>query len=464
VDVSQAQETTILVVEDDEGLRELLLEELAEEGFCTKAAGSAEEARTQISEFGPGLVISDLRLPGADGLELLGYARTRERPPGFIIVTGFGTVSKAVEALKAGADDFLTKPLDLDHLKLKVSRVIENRTLKDRLDRVRDTLEGDHFHGLLGQSPGMRHLYDQVRHLARADGPVLITGESGTGKELVARAVYQESARRDEPFIAVNCAGIPTELLESEFFGHVSGAFTGAQRPRDGLFVEAHGGSLFLDEISEVPLGLQPKLLRVLEDGNVRPVGGNRERRVDVRILAATNDDLEEAVKQGRFREDLFYRLETFILRVPPLRQRDEDLDILIGHFLHRYCLQLNKDIRGVSAEAMERLHSYTFPGNVRELKNALERAVAFCDENEIRLAHLPKRIREFCAAGWTSAWGPPPQLASAWTERLPPLREMERLYVNHVLESVDGNKRRAAGILGIGRRTLYRYLKKTGR
>lgn len=340
--------------------------------------------------------------------------------------------------------------------------MLETRSLRHYLERVRDALEGEHFHGLLGQSPAMRQLYDHVRHLARADGPVLITGESGTGKELVARAVHQESARREEPFIAVNCAGIPMELLETEFFGHVSGAFTGAQRPRDGLLVEAHGGSLLLDEISEMPLGLQAKLLRVLEDGKVRPVGGNQEQHVDVRILAASNEELEEAVEQKRFREDLFYRLETFALRVPPLRQRGEDVEILMGHFLNRSCLQLNKDIRGISPEAMRQLQDYSFPGNVRELKNALERAVAFCDDKEIRLAHLPKRIREHRSPGSTPV-PDSPFLGDEWlTEgRLPSLREVERLYVSEVLERVGGNKRRVAAILGIGRRTLYRFLEK---
>lgn len=454
----------ILLVEDDEGLRELLREELEDQGFQIIEAASAEEADTLLQKNLPDLIISDLRLPAADGLALLGQTRRMESPPSFIIVTAFGTVSRAVEALRAGADDFLTKPLDLDHLRLSVARVLETRDLKRNLKRYQDLLEGDVFHGMIAQSEVMQQLFEQVRQVAHARGPVLIAGESGAGKELVARAIHEESRRSGKPFIAVNCAGIPSELLESEFFGHARGAFTGAVREREGLFVEAHHGSLFLDEISEMPVELQAKLLRVLEDGKVRPVGGGRERSVDVRILAATNRDIEQEVREGRFREDLFYRLETFTLRVPPLREREDDLELLAGHFLNRDSLRMKKEIRGISTRAMRQLRSYPFPGNVRELKNAVERAVAFCDTDQLDIAHLPRRIRDHRSIDsqevYPLSFIPPERLQ---TDPLPTLAEIERLYIRWVLDRVGGNKRRAAPLLGIGRRTLYRHLEDEG-
>lgn len=450
----------ILVVEDDRSLRELLLEELEEEGHRTRVAGSAEEAVALLPGFSPDLVVSDLRLTDADGLELLRHVRGVETPPAFVIITAFGTVARAVQALKAGADDFLTKPLDFDHLHLSITRVLENRAMKLRLERYRGVLEDGHFHGMIGQSGAMRSLYEQIRRVARATGPVLITGESGVGKELVARAVHRESPRRGEALIAVNCAGVPSELLESEFFGHTEGAFTGAAAEREGLFVEAHRGSLLLDEISEMPVELQAKLLRVLEDGRVRPVGGGRERRVDTRILASTNRDIEESVAGREFRADLLYRLETFTLWVPPLRERGEDLELLAGAFLNRFSLAMDKDVPGVSAEAWRRLRSYPFPGNVRELGNAIERAVAFCQRGEIEPVHLPRRVREHSTADMSALDAfDLLRLDGGGAERLPSLGRLKRIYVHHVLERTDGNKSRAAEILGISRRTLYRYL-----
>ncbi len=455
-----ADATRILLVEDDDGLRELLSEELQDLGFDVTEAASAEDADALLQKRPADLVISDLRLPGADGLALLQQTRRLEPLPSFIVITAFGTVSRAVEALKAGADDFLTKPLDLDHLRLSVSRVLDTRALRQNLERYRELLDGDQFHGMIAQSNVMRQLFKQIRQVARAGGPVLVVGESGTGKELVARAVHEESRRAGKPFIAVNCAGIPSDLLESEFFGHARGAFTGASRDREGLFVEAHRGSLFLDEISEMPVELQVKLLRVIEDGEVRPVGGDRRRNVDTRIIAATNRNIEKAVRESRFRDDLFYRLETFILRVPPLREREDDLERLTGHFLNRFALRMNKRIAGVSPRAMRQLRSYPFPGNVRELRNAIERAVTFCNAPELGIEHLPRRIRarEPAAAGEADPFSfiPPERLQG---DSIPTLREVERLYMRWVLDRVGGNKRRAAPLLGISRRTLYRRI-----
>lgn len=458
-------EEHILLVEDDFSLRELLREELEAEGYGVTATDSAEAAQQALAEQIPDLVLSDLRLPGADGLSLLAQLRGLEPQPALLIITAFGTVRQAVAALQAGADDFVTKPLDMDHLLLTVRRLLENRRLKAEVSAYRNVLSETPFHGMVASSPPMTNLFDQIRRVAQAEGPILVLGESGTGKELIAKSLHQESKRSNRPYLAVNCGGIPGELMESEFFGHTSGAFTGARRERAGLLQEADGGTLLLDEIGEMPLALQAKLLRVLEDGQVRPVGSDRESRVDVRVIAATNRDLQLAVAEGAFREDLYFRLETFSLRVPPLRERGGDLMRLADFFLLRFAArriasQPAPTIRGFSDAARAALEAYPFPGNVRELENAVERAVTFCDGPLIEPRHLPRRIQEYresvgeqelselAGPGWP---GDP--------ELLPSMDEVQQRYVSHVLEATGGNKRRAAQILGVTRRTLYRWL-----
>jgi len=449
----------VLVVEDDESFCSLLCEEMKGAGYSVRAAGTGEEARTLFSDWGPDLVLCDLRLPGMDGVELLRASRDLASPPAFILITAFGTVPQAVEALKAGADDFLTKPLDLEHLLIRVERTLELHRLRRQAHSHERPGNGD-FHGMVGRSEVMRSLFNQIRCIAHADGPVLITGPSGVGKELVAMAVHEESVRAGGPFIPVNCAGIPENLLESEFFGHVAGAFTGAAKSRRGLFAEAQGGTLFLDEIAEMPIGLQAKLLRVLQDGKIRPVGGDREHRIDVRIMAATNRDLEDRVREGTFRPDLYYRLETFVLRVPALRERGDDLERLIGHFLAELCARSDKEGLELSEEALRLLKSYPFPGNVRELHNTIEQAVAFCAHSRIEPHHLPARLRGRTSEKRSVAerTGLPPGIFDVG-EGLMSLSEVEERYIRHVLECVGGNKRRAAALLGIARRTLYRRL-----
>ena len=450
----------ILVVEDDKGLGQLLIEELKDQGLDTLWAGSAEEGLGIMDSWIPDIVVTDLRLPGMDGLEFLQTVQENytHAPPDFLMVTAFGTISRAVEALKAGAEDFLTKPMDLDHFILTVNKTLRNRSLRLQVNEIKNLFKSECFHEMYGNSSSMRFLFDQIKRVSRAEGPVLIQGESGTGKELVARAVHREGKQNNCPFIAVNCAGIPEHLVESELFGHKEGAFTGASKSRQGLFAQADGGTLFLDEISEMPLFMQAKLLRLLQDGQVRPVGDNREKHVDVRILAATHRELEKEVRQGHFREDLFYRLETFTLRVPPLRERENDLEILAERMLRRFCVQTGKKIQGFSESSLRILEGYHFPGNVRELQNTVERAVTFCDGKEILPRHLPARIRENqsqnqerCLSGTS--------LNILYDQSLPPLVEIEQRYIRHVLDRVGGNKRRAASILGIGRRTLYRRL-----
>lgn len=449
----------ILIVEDDEGLRSLLAEEGEDAGAQVRTAASAEEAVAQLREVVPDLVVSDLRLPGMSGMDLLCETRSMPVPPAFIVITAFGSISQAVEALKAGADDFLPKPLDLDHFMITVERSLETRRLRREVQRMREWVGTDHFHGMIGSSRPMRTLFDQIRQVADAQGPVLIVGESGVGKELVAQALHAEGPRANQPFRAVNCAGVPGELLESEFFGHEKGAFTGAQASREGLFRAADGGTLLLDEVTEMPMGLQAKLLRVLQEETVRPVGSAQEVPVDVRVLASTNRDLSEEIEEDRFREDLFYRLETFTLSVPPLRERGDDLDRLAAHFLKRYASQADATAETLAPETIEHLRSYPFPGNVRELENAIERAVTFSTGEAIEVADLPARIREHnepAPESGTTA-GLSPLLSEP--DGLPPLDEIERRYIDYVLTRVDGNKRRAAQLLDIGRRTLYRKL-----
>lgn len=346
---------------------------------------------------------------------------------------------------------------------LQANNLAEVETL-DKHNRLPDSarasnetsMRSDTFHGLIGQSPVMQALFKQIRQIARAQGPVLIQGESGTGKERVARALCAESQRAGKPFVAVNCAGIPAELLESEFFGHSSGAFTGAHKGRKGLLQVADGGTLLLDEIAELPGSLQAKLLRALQDGSLRPIGQNYEHQVDVRIIAATHQDLRQRVKEGTFREDLYYRLETFTIDVPPLRQRGTDIQRIAESLLAALSDSMKSSAVRLSPEAMALLLAYDFPGNVRELQNIIERGVAFCEGDVVHTQHLPRRLQTASASPSSAvfAWH-----AEVEQTELPSLQTIQLRYVRHVLHQVQGNKRQAAKILGVGRRTLYRWL-----
>ncbi|UAW99284.1 sigma-54-dependent Fis family transcriptional regulator [Halopseudomonas nanhaiensis] len=450
----------IVLIEDDRGLRELLQEELEGEGYSVTACADAESGLLAIREHVPALVVSDLRLPGADGLSLLPAIAKCSPRPSVLIITAFGSVQQAVESLKAGADDFLTKPLEMDHFLLTVSRLLDNRRLRSEVQRYRSILGVEQFHGIIGQSPAMQQLFHQIRQIAGSDGPVLVQGESGTGKELVARAVHEQSSRKDKPYLVVNCGGIPGELMESEFFGHSAGAFTGAKNQRAGLFQQADGGTLMLDELGEMPLALQAKLLRALQDGRIRPVGSDHEIQVDVRVIAATNRNLTEAVADGTFREDLYYRLETFGIQVPPLRSRREDVPQLAAFFLARFNARQGRSVKGFSDETLALLAGYGFPGNVRELQNAVERAATFCDTALIEPRHLPERMLDTPAAEPASAdvsHEDAPSQGDA--QNLPDLETVQRKHIHRVLAATQGNKRRAADILGITRRTLYRWL-----
>lgn len=439
-----AVKAVIGVVEDDPALQELLVEELEAEGYQVDAWDSIEGFNR--SNLSPDLIVSDIRLPGKSGLTLLDDLKQHDNSPSLLLITAFGTVDQAVDALKKGADDFLTKPLDIEHLILSVDRILEHRSLQRELKRYKQQQKGPG--GLVGQSPAMRKLYDQIEHIAPTGGSVLVTGESGTGKELVAKALHELSDRAGKPFQAVNCAGIPADLMESEFFGHAAGAFTGAQSKRQGLLKQADGGTLLLDEIGEMPMALQAKLLRVLQEGTIRAVGSDKEEQVNVRILAATHQDLERRVEDGQFRQDLFYRLETFSLRVPPLRERGEDIERLAHYFLQQQQSNSDKVIRGMSAEALDLLYHYPFPGNVRELQNAIERAFAFSRDDTLSIEDFPQRIVD-------KSDDSQPVATSVW----PTLDEHQSQYIRQVLKHTDGNKSQAAQILGVTRRTLYRWL-----
>ncbi|GHC22366.1 sigma-54-dependent transcriptional regulator [Aidingimonas halophila] len=447
----------ILIVEDDSAILELLEDELRDAGYETLGAGSAEEAIATLSHEPVDLIICDVRLPGISGMELLEKLRHDGNKAGFIVITAFGTIEQAVEALKIGADDFLTKPLDLENVREAVYRVQENRRLASRLAEAGQ--QSPHFHGIVGESSAMQELFHNAARLARSDAPILILGESGTGKELLARAIHAESARCDAPFVAINCASIPAELMESEFFGHVKGAFTGANESRQGLFQAAQGGSLFLDEIGEMSIALQAKLLRALQEKTVRAVGAEKEEAVDVRIIAATHRDLDKEIQEGNFRSDLFYRLETFSLKIPPLRERNGDIDRLIAALIEKHADTQGKRIEQVEPVALQMLLSYAYPGNVRELENAIMRAVTLAEDGILSHKDLPERIqaqdpRQLRNITEEEGSGLPATQAS-W----PSLEDVEKRYIQKVLEATGGNKRRTADILGIARKTLYRRL-----
>lgn len=450
---------TVLVVEDDQALGELVASELEDRGYEVTLANGTDEATRQLRRTQPDLVLSDLRLPDGSGFKLLELAKSLPGQPAVMLITGFGTVPQAVEALKAGADDFLTKPLDFEHLAVRVERVLAHRRTNAMLQGLRETLRTtpqQQFHGMIGDSDSMRALFGSIQRMAIVDEPVLISGESGSGKELVAQAIHAESQRKQGPFVAINCASVPESLLEAEFFGHTANAFTGARSARRGLFAEAGGGTLFLDEIGEMPPALQAKLLRVLQEKRVRPLGGGDEIAVDARIVAATNRDIEAEIEAGRWREDLYYRLETLSLHVPPLRQRDDDRLLLIAHFLSALAAERDIPKLAISEDALALLQAYPFPGNVRELGNALSRAATFADNGCVEARHLPARMRKFTAHTDSEHSFDPLGLTAS---KPPTLEEVETRYIRWILERNRGNKKRAAEILDVGRRTIYRKL-----
>lgn len=440
----------VLIADDDADMRDLLQEELEEAGYHTIVAtdGRAALARLAIEREMVDLVITDVRMPGLGGGELLNAVRSRRAEAPVIIITAFGSVEQAVEMVKAGAFQYLTKPFDPPDLLRLVKQALEQSAPQREQARLRRESPSMPAR-IIGASRSMRQLYDLMARAARSTSTVLISGESGTGKELVARALHDMS-ERGGAFVPVNCAAIPAELMESELFGHTGSAFTGARQARAGLFEAAHLGTLFLDEVGELPLAVQPKLLRALQEGAVRRVGADREREVKVRVVAATNRNLEDDMREGRFREDLFWRLNVIHLRVPPLRERAFDIPLLVEHFAAKAAEGSNREPLDISQEALAVLTAYSWPGNVRELQNAIERAVALAEGARVTEEDLPQRVR---ASGGAAAI-----IARSRAQRLT-VRELEREYILQTLRETGGNKSRAAELLGLDRKTLHRKL-----
>ncbi|WP_437588619.1 sigma-54-dependent transcriptional regulator [Sorangium sp. So ce1000] len=446
----------VLIVDDERGVCELLDAGLKKRGFRTAWRTSAAEAFELLGKEDFDVVVTDMTMRGMNGLDLCERIVQNRPDLPVIVITAFGSLDTATSAIRAGAYDFVTKPFELDALRLTVERALRHRALREEVRRLRRAVADAHgYEQILSGSPVMRSVFDLLDRIADSDTSLLVTGESGTGKELVARAVHQRSRRGEGAFVAVNCAAVPDALLESELFGHARGAFTDAKGTRSGLFARAHGGTLFLDEIGELPIGLQPKLLRALQERVVRPVGADEEIPVDVRLIAATNRDLETAIEERRFREDLYYRINVVHVDLPPLRSRGADVLLLAQHFLEHFATVKARPIQGLSAPAAEKLMAYAWPGNVRELQNCIERAVALARYDQITVDDLPEKIRTYRRSHVLVSSDDPTELV--------PMEEVERRYILRVLEVVGGNKSQAAQILGFDRATLYRKLERYG-
>ncbi len=446
----------LLIVEDERSVRECCREVARSLGFNTQVAESRDEAYRILETANPDVVLLDLRLPGNNGLEVLREIK-RQRPEAVVIVmTGFATVQSAVQAMKLGAYDYITKPFNFDELRLELERVAGHLKLTAENRLLREQLKSKHGFGqLVGHSPEMEKLYRIIAKAAHSTHPVLILGESGTGKELVARSIHYSGAYKDKPFIPVDCGSLVPTLIESELFGYVRGAFTGAVRAKDGLLATAEGGTIFLDEIGELPVDLQAKLLRAIQEKEIRPVGSTRAVPINVRILAATNRDLDTAVSQGTFRRDLYFRLNVLTLRIPPLRERKQDIPLLIGNVLERIN-SASQAQHSVGEDALRLMLNYDWPGNVRELENCVERACTTCSLPTIHVADLPTQLRTFeTQAKAEEAVSDPLAIT--------PLDQLEKQAILHAIEALDGDKLEAARRLGIGKTTLYRKLKEYG-
>ena len=447
----------ILLVDDEQDVCELLSALLKGEGAEVDFVLDEIEAQEKLSERVYDVVVTDLNLGAGSGLGVCDLVARRQPGVPVIVVTGHGSLDTAVGAIRAGAYDFITKPIDARVVVLAVERALEHRRIRVTLRELETRLQERDAPGeLVGESAGMQRVYDMIRRVRDTPVSVLIHGESGTGKELVARALHQGTARADKPFVPVSCAAIPANLLEDEFFGHVKGAFTDARGGRAGLFEQADGGTLFLDEIGEMPLEMQAKLLRVLQERVVRKLGDSREVEVDVRIVAATNRDLEAEVEAGRFREDLFYRLNVVQISVPPLKSRGNDILLLARHFIELAKRRIGREVKGLTEEAARLLLEYDWPGNVRQLQNCVERAVTLTQTDHLTPGDLPEKIRGFEAP--VRREGP-----QVHPEHLLTLEQVERRYIQEVLALIGDNKSQAARLLGLDRRTLYRKLERYG-
>ena len=444
----------ILIVDDEPEMATVIEQALVRRGYIVSQQQSADGAWDLLEREDFDVVVTDINMRGMNGIELTErIAKNRHDVP-VIVITAFGSIETATAVLRAGAYDFITKPFEIDQLVVSVERAIQNRKLREEVKRLREEVaRAKPSPEFVGDSPAMRKVHETISRVAETDATVLVTGESGTGKELVARALHKRSKRKDGPFIAINCAAMPETLLESELFGHMKGAFTDAKASKKGLFVEASNGTLFLDEIGEMPMGMQAKLLRSLEERAVRPVGGTSEVPFDARIIAATNRDVESLVESGKFREDLYYRINVVHLALPPLRSRGGDVLALAQQFISRYGEPMGKKVRGFSSAVGERLLAYSWPGNVRELQNCVERALALARFEELTVEDLPPKVRDYKASFVVVATEDPTDLVT--------MEEVERRYIQRVMEAVGQNKTQAAKVLGFDRTTLYRKLER---
>ncbi len=443
----------VLIVDDDDDMRDLITSALRRRGLSTVDAPSAARALDYLNtEDDLDAVVTDLQLGGMTGLELCQRVAERRPDVPVLVITAYGSMDTAIAAIRAGAYDFIPKPISTDALLISLERAVRHHRLASEVRRLRAAVARPaRLSAIVGDSPAVQRVTDLIDQVSDSDASVLITGESGTGKELVARALHDRGTRADKQFVAVNCAAMPASLLESELFGHVKGAFTDARRDRPGLFVQAAGGTIFLDEIGEMPLEMQVKLLRSLQERKVRPVGGDEEVSFSARIVSATNRDLPHEVEEGRFRADLFYRINVVHVEVPPLRSRAGDVLVLAQHFLRRHADRNGKPVLGISASAAQKLSDYSWPGNVRELENAMERAVALTRLTELAVDDLPEVVRDYQATRLVLGGDDPDELLT--------LDEVERRYIRRVLAVCNGNKSQAARVLGMDRRSLYRRL-----
>ncbi|HST53536.1 MAG TPA: sigma-54 dependent transcriptional regulator [Pyrinomonadaceae bacterium] len=452
----ERKDVRILVVDDEPLMTDSLKQNLAEEGYTVDTASSGAEAVEMFDGSGHHLVVSDLQLPDRDmnGMDVLKHIKDARPSTEVIVMTGYGTVERAVEATKAGAFWFLEKPFDFEVLLPLVERALERHELMTETETMRRQLSTrTEYFNIIGASRQMQQIYETIESVAKSDANVLIVGESGTGKELIANAIHYNSLRHKKPFIKVNCAALPKELIESELFGHTKGAFTGAHADKDGLIQHAEGGSLLLDEIAEMPVELQPKLLRVLQERSYRKLGSEKTYPVDFRLITSTNRLPADAIRDGALRDDLFYRISTITIHVPPLRERSEDIQLLAEYFLKQYARKYQRPIGGISQSAYQRLFGHGWPGNVRELQNVMERAVLLAKSNKIEPVDLPfdnGSLPEKNAAG--ANWDVPPNMT---------LEDIEKFVIERTLQRTNGNKQAAANLLGIYRPRLYSKIKK---
>ncbi len=446
------KKTEVLVVDDERDTCELLEMALARQGMQVTTCTTAADALEKIASRDFDVVLTDLSMPETSGLEVCERVIALRPDVPVVLITGHATLETAMGAIRAGAYDFVTKPIESKTLGVVVSRAVQHRRLREQIRMLRAARDANQSL-IVGGSPAMRKVADLIDRVGDSDASVLIHGETGTGKELVARAVHNKSKRREGPFVAINCAAVPHSLLESELFGHARGAFTDAKSTRVGLFQQANGGTLFLDEIGELPIDVQPKLLRALQERKVRPVGDNREIPYDARIVAATNRDLENEVREKRFREDLYYRINVVKVEVPPLRTRGSDTLHLAHHFLKQFAERSGKPTLELSERAAERLMAYEWPGNVRELENCIEHAVALARFDQVTVEDLPEKLRGYLAGSFVATANDPTEIVT--------MEELEKRYLLRVFKLVGNNKSRAAEVLGIDRRTMYRKLER---